>query len=289
MPKIKGPSPEQIAENLQDSPDRVAADLGFAMMIAYRVLAWFAVIPGVLGLRSRYGERYLTPDVALFSWSIVALCTWAAALSGYVGTRAQSLVGQAEESSLSAALILPVYSLMLCLRFCGVLSRWVRDDFSVHSYSDGDPWSVWYFVARIVPGPIRDIAVRCVLEPSLVFVVGAIVANATGSRFVGFLVAVTWLGFFMQQVLLQQEVRGKLLDAADAEIEAEELRHDRARLQGHGAGGISVAPPRARSALSALGLEQFRAARAEAQRQAAERQATVRTAAASPSSTPIQE
>jgi hypothetical protein len=76
------------------------------------------------------------------------------------------------------------------------------------------------------------------------------------------------MGFFLQQAILQRELRAKLLNAADAAIEADELRSDRARLQGGAQPDpyAAMVSPRARSALSSLGLEQIHAARLAAQR-----------------------
>lgn len=270
MPRIKGPSPEQIAQHLSESPDGAAADLGLSMIIAYKLLAWFAVIPGVLGLRSRYGERYLTPDTALFSWLIVAVACFGTSLTEVAGAHAATLFGHPQNSSAGAATSLLVvlwFWAMLAIRFGAIVRRWINDDFSVHSRSDGDPWRVWYLATRFLPYSVQDFVVRCLLEPFAIFLAGVAVDLVTGSHLIALLALFAALGFFVQQVLLQQELRRKLLDAADAEIEAEEFRRDRERLQRGGEPVSVFVPPRARSALSALSVQQLRSAQ-EAARQA---------------------
>lgn len=271
MSKIKGPSPQELAESLSQAPDSVTADLGLSMLIAHKVLAWFAVIPGVLGLRSRYGERYLTPDTVFFSWLLVAVGGGGAAFADVFGARMQPYLGQADASHGMAAaigsLFFLLYSVMVTLRLGGVFRRRIRDDFSVHSYSDGNPWRLWYVVSRIVPWAMRDGFVRCAVEPFIIFAAGWAITNFTTSRPLGFLAFLCGLSFFIQQVILQQELRAKLLDVADAELEAVELRADRRRiLEGSIEAAGVPAPPRARSGLSSLDLARLHAARAAAQR-----------------------
>jgi hypothetical protein len=270
MPKISGPTPQQIAQSLSKSQDGQTADLGLSLMIAYKMLAGFAVIPGVLGLRSRYGERYLTMDTAVFSWSVVAGCTTLSVLADEGSSYVPSYVAHAEGAPGTASTgiaFLAIFSVMLALRYGGVLVRAAKDDFSVHSFSDGQPRRFWYSIARLAPYSLRDWCVRCVLEPGAVGVAGYAFAALTGSRLIGLLGLLASFGFFLQQVLLQRELRTRLLNAADAALEAEELREDRERLQTGAARDVYAAmtPPRARSALSTLDVARLRAARQAAQ------------------------
>jgi hypothetical protein len=266
MPKISGPTPHQLAQNLSQSKDQQTADLGLTLLIAYKILTGFALIPGVLGLRNSYGERHLTPDTAFFAFFLTTACAAGSVLAegggnyvpDYVHTQGTAVVGIA---------FWVLFVVMLLLRFLGIMHRRVRNVTSVHSFSDGTPRRFWYLLVRPLPYTVRDWCVRCVLEPGAVFVVGLALASFTGSRLIGLLGLLASFGFFLQQVMLQRELRAKYLDAMDAAIEAGELREDRARLQTGAEPDDSAAmtPPRARSALSTLDITRLRAARDAAQ------------------------
>src|SRR5207253_1044326 len=99
----------------------------------------FSLIPRVLFLRSQFGERYMQAYHVLGSWMVVCFACVGASVAG-IGL---PWGGGALSVTAFSIVFLVVYSVMLALRYFGVLRRKWRNDFQIHSYSEGKPWKLW--------------------------------------------------------------------------------------------------------------------------------------------------
>lgn len=205
-------------------------DLGLSYVIARNIFRIFSVF-AIVFLRSRLGERYLTSfhvagslilaGVFLFGAFLVA-APWSNHGQGGFGT--------------ALALFL-AYTAALACRYGGVLYRRLRNDFSVHSRSDGNPWPLYRWLG--VPFPL----VGLLIEPVLVFGIGLVLSDALDSMGARLFFCLGAIGHFIEQQLIAQAVRDKLLDIADAHHEQQEYEAMAHRV----AGGQRYAPETSQS------------------------------------------
>ena len=191
------------------------------LFVIQRILSYFAVIPAVFGLRSKFGERYLGPDVAVFSTCIVWGITWIVGLGGLFSADYSQYNQEGDigvDNFLLAGLLGGFYTIMALVRFGAVMKRWYRDDFTVHSYSDGLPWAVWDSLG--IRQSVRPYIVRCFLEPGMFFGAALVLGIITGSWLLVIFAFFMALAYFLQQFLYLSLERGQVLDKADAELEA---------------------------------------------------------------------
>jgi hypothetical protein len=198
-------------------------DTGMAYVITRNVIRVLSVF-GVVFLRSRLGERYLT------SFHVVGSLL----LAGVVLVGAYASAGNGDHAALALFLL---YVAVLIGRYGGILRRRWRDDFTVHSRSDGNPWPVY----RWLRVPFSLIGQLC--EPLLILTVGAAVSSTTESGGIGLFFLFGALGHAIEQQLIAQAMRDKLLDVADARHEQREYEAMATRI----ASGERYAPAANRS------------------------------------------
>jgi hypothetical protein len=198
---------QRLAAENKDTPDH---QMGLAWVMARNAIRLFSIIPRVLCLRSRFGERYMQAYHVAGSWGIVAFAAVGASLSGVETpfgdppSRAAPVVG---------VLFLVLYSLMLGLRYFGVLRRRLRGEFTVHSYSEGAPWPLWQKLR--IPVPV----VGLVIEPLIILLAGYLLGHVLELPMLQFLAWVVGLAHFIEQQIIAAQERARLLDAADNLIE----------------------------------------------------------------------
>ncbi len=198
---------QRLANGDKENPDH---DWGLSWVIARNAIRLFSLIPRVLFLRSRFGERYMQAYHVAGSWCIAAFAAVGAALSG-VSTPWNN--GPRSSSPFVGALFLFAYTVMLGLRFFGVVRRRRRNDFSVHSYSEGEAWSVWERLG--VPPNV----VGMVIEPAIILMVGYALGHAFELPTLQFLTWVCAIAHFAEQQIVAAKERARLLDAADSLID----------------------------------------------------------------------
>lgn len=112
-----------------------------------------------------------------------------------------------------------LFTALVAFRYLGIVRRFVTDDFSVHSRSDGEPAKWWFKLP--LPRTLQPYLIRCIGEPGLFFVAGGAVATWTGSTLLSFGVFCFTLGFVLQQSMLLNQARADILDKADAQLESD--------------------------------------------------------------------
>ncbi|HVY29684.1 MAG TPA: hypothetical protein VHB79_24155 [Polyangiaceae bacterium] len=193
-------------------------DTGTAYVIARNIIRVFSVF-AVVFLRSRLGERYLTAFHVVGSLALAGVFLVGAYVLG------TNPFGTTSSGPSSAALMLFVlYVVVLSARYGGIAWRRWRDDFSVHSRSDGDQWPLYRWLK--LPFPL----VALVVEPLLILVVGFVLASVFDAGSVGLFFLFGAVGHVVEQQLIAQAMRDKLLDIADAKHEQREYEVMAARV-----------------------------------------------------------
>jgi hypothetical protein len=186
-------------------------DDGIAYVIARNVVRVFSVF-AVVFLRARLGERYLTSFHVLGSLLLSSIFL----LGAYLSSLSPFAKPSAESTSAASLALFVLYVAVLSSRYGGILWRRWCGNFTVHSRSDGVPWPVYRWLK--LPFPL----VGLIFEPVLVFGVGLTLGNLLDSAGVTLFFAFGALGHFVEQQLIAQAVRDKLLDISDARHEQQE-------------------------------------------------------------------
>ena len=231
------PSLEEVMQRLANEGESSTPghDMGVTWVLAKNILRIFSLIPRVLFLRSQFGERYMQAYHVLGSWAVVCFACIGASVAG-IGMP----WGEGAVSVTSFSIVfLVAYTVMLGLRYFGVLRRKWRNEFGVHSFAEGLPWKLWLKL-RLSPALIG-----LVIEPLILVALGYLLGHLLELPALEFL---AWLGatahFAEQNIILAQE-RAKLLDAADNIIEKRMAEERLGLVHGHARPAPAIAAPAA--------------------------------------------
>jgi hypothetical protein len=205
------PSLEEVMQRLaadnKDAPDH---DWGLTYVIARNIIRLFSIIPRVLFLRRHFGERYMQAYHVVGTWFIAAFAAFGTALSS-LATPWDT--GAPRSGSVVGFLFLLVFTVMLGVRYSEVLRRKMRNELTVHSYSEGEAWAVWQKL-RVPPN-----VVGMVIEPVLILAVGYLLGRVLELPSMQLLAVITAVAHFVEQQIVAAQERARLLDVADALIE----------------------------------------------------------------------